>query len=124
MSRVGGSFVGPSTVLEKGFILLLSFVMLFLGAVVIGEIASNITAANLRNANFTKKLRSLHGFFRSKHVPLPLQKRIIRAMNARWTSTAEDETGTVCSCCGGRAASGALILTTLRCAHRVAGSEP
>ena len=81
-------WIGPDTVLEKLF----SCVCVVLGATLFATLLGNVTALvssyDKRHAELRDRLTTLHNFAAFRRVPLFLQRKMLRYVDAHWNMTA------------------------------------
>ncbi len=100
ISRCGGSFPGPTTVSEKALTMLLGLVVLFLGAIIIGEISGVITTSQLKQATLAAKLRAVSEFASSHKLPRSVSERLVLEVNSHWNASQhEDFAAVLRDCC-------------------------
>jgi CRP-like cAMP-binding protein len=91
ISRCGGSFAGPITVAEKGLTVCLGLIVLFLGAVVIGEISGVITTSQLKQVKLTAKLRAVSEFASSHNLPQSMSEKLVLEVNNHWNASQHED---------------------------------
>jgi len=81
-------WIGPDTVLEKVFCCICVVLGATLFATLLGNVTALVSAYDKRHAELRDRLTTLHSFASFRRVPMFLQRKMLRYVDAHWKMTA------------------------------------
>jgi hypothetical protein len=81
----GGSVVRPQTDLERGVVLVVALIALFVVATFIGSISDVISKINANDEQFRNKMSHVNLFMKNRELPDDIQARIRNYYRSLWS---------------------------------------